>query len=469
MEKHSEVNKKSIIYPKEKVIIPIISLLLIGSIILSIVFRQRAEAISAEQSMLVKLWYGDEEEVIPMNILIDDEEALLEEELLDNEVSEENTTPTQSSPSPYYIKVNYTANCVTIYTKDANGNYTVPFKAMICSTGDYTPPCSKYPDLIYKLDFSKRYPKGTWGAMEGGVYARYWVRITGGILFHSVPYFSQSKSNLEYEEYDKLGTRASAGCVRLQVNDAKWIYDNIPTGTYVEFYSSSDPGPLGKPTAKYAPISSNVANRGWDPNDWDPKNPWNGYVAPQYTLSFDTCGGTAVAALRREEGTVINLDNCHTFRDGYRFDGWFIDSSYSSPVSQIVLNGNKTVYAKWTKVNNYTIEFKTNGGTPLSTITVNEGDRVELSGYTTTKSGYTFGGWYADSTLNTRVTAIVVQQNTIVYASWIKDSTGNETSNTTVDTNTVDDTNTIVSNETNTVTNTVNETTNETDSNETTN
>ena len=36
---------------------------------------------------------------------------------------------------PYYIKVNRQANCVTIYKKDENGNYTVPVKAMVCSVG----------------------------------------------------------------------------------------------------------------------------------------------------------------------------------------------------------------------------------------------------------------------------------------------------------------------------------------------
>ncbi len=50
-------------------------------------------------------------------------------------------------------------------------------------------------------------------------------------------------------EFDKLGTSCSHGCIRLQVADAKWIYDNkydIAGGT---IYDSDDPGPLGKPSA----------------------------------------------------------------------------------------------------------------------------------------------------------------------------------------------------------------------------
>ena len=67
------------------------------------------------------------------------------------------------------------------------------------------------------------------------------------------------------------------GCVRLTVADAKWIFDNVPIGTLVEFYDSSDPGPLGKPGAQK--ISSNEKFRGWDPTDPDPNNPWNKVVA----------------------------------------------------------------------------------------------------------------------------------------------------------------------------------------------
>lgn len=183
------------------------------------------------------------------------------------------STSTKNEEKPkgnkYYIKINNTANVVNIYTQDDKGNYTVPFKAMICSTGRSTPAAGK----TYTIP-SGNAARGKWGLMVGGVYAQYYTRIYNAILFHSVPYKTQSKSNLEYWEYDKLGTKASAGCIRLTVQDAKWIYDNIPAGTKVEFYSDAkNPGPLGKPTAKKI---SNEANnlRVWDPTDPDSNNPW---------------------------------------------------------------------------------------------------------------------------------------------------------------------------------------------------
>lgn len=165
--------------------------------------------------------------------------------------------------SPYYIRVNYTANVVTIYKKNENGFYTVPYKAMVCSCGTATPKSGTY-------ETSSKY---RWLSLVGNVNGQYSTRIVNRILFHSVPYTKKTNDSLEYWEYDKLGETASAGCIRLTVEDAKWIYDNCDSGTKVEFYSSNNPGPLGKPEAKK--ISSNEECRNWDPTDPHKENPWN--------------------------------------------------------------------------------------------------------------------------------------------------------------------------------------------------
>ena len=200
-----------------------------------------------------------------------------------NQTQEQNTvnnsetsTNTTTGESNYYIKINNTANTVTIYKKDQNGKYTVPVKAMVCSTGSATPKSG-----TYKMDM-----KYKWHALFGNVYGQYCTRIVGNILFHSVPYLKNGDpSSLEYWEYDKLGTSASAGCIRLTVEDAKWIYTNCPKGTMVEFYSSSNPGPLGKPTA--AKISSEESPyKNWDPTDPASNNPWK--TKPNKNTSTNT-------------------------------------------------------------------------------------------------------------------------------------------------------------------------------------
>lgn len=200
------------------------------------------------------------EEVVPEETIeLQTAEETPPEQLEQEKVATETVTTGKAS---YYIKVNYGANTVTVYGKDGEGNYTVPVKAMICSCGISTPKSG-----VYRT--SKGY---TWGTLIGGVYGQYSTRIVGNILFHSVPYTSTSPDSLEYWEFDKLGTKASAGCVRLMVADAKWIFYNCEAGTMVEFYSSDDPGPLGKPSAPI--ISGNEACRNWDPTDNVPGNPW---------------------------------------------------------------------------------------------------------------------------------------------------------------------------------------------------
>ena len=212
---------------------------------------------------------GGEEENNVLVVGLDDENKTNENDTNENKESENKSSQNNEADIPYYIKVNNQANVVTIYKKDSKGNYTVPIKAMICSIGTATPESGVY-------IMSDKY---TWRLLQGDVYGQYACRITGHILFHSVPYEEKDKSTLEWWEYDKLGTKASLGCIRLTVEDAKWIYDNCVPGTKVEFYSSSNPGPLGKPTAQK--ISDDEEVRNWDPTDPDKDNPWKDYLEKQ--------------------------------------------------------------------------------------------------------------------------------------------------------------------------------------------
>ena len=162
----------------------------------------------------------------------------------------------------YAIKVNRTANCVTVYTYDEKGKYTVPVRAMVCSTGlNNTTITGDYTIGI----------KTEWLFLVGDVFGRYISGISGDYLFHSVPYYTLNEQDLEVEEFNKLGEQASQGCVRLAVSDAKWIYDNCPTGTAVNIYDDVETaGPLGKPdTIKITDFTNK-----WDPTDSNKKCPY---------------------------------------------------------------------------------------------------------------------------------------------------------------------------------------------------
>lgn len=181
--------------------------------------------------------------------------------LANTDILSENIRTFTGKQNLYSIKVNRQMNCVTVYTYDSKGKYTIPVRAMVCSCG-----LNKGTILgDFKIYFQKE-----WNALLNDVYGHYVSGISGNYLFHSVPYYSTDENKLETEEYNKLGSDGSLGCVRLAVADSKWIYENCPVGTPVTIYDDSNPGPLGKPE------SMHIAdlNNGWDPTDDDKNNPY---------------------------------------------------------------------------------------------------------------------------------------------------------------------------------------------------
>ena len=62
-----------------------------------------------------------------------------------------------------------------------------------------------------------------------GCYAKWAYHIVGGVLFHS----NTTEKPKGRPSDTGLGYRASHGCIRMKVNDAKWIYDTCPEGTTV--------------------------------------------------------------------------------------------------------------------------------------------------------------------------------------------------------------------------------------------
>lgn len=162
----------------------------------------------------------------------------------------------------YYIVVYKGSQSVVVYGKDKKGDYTKTVKIFTCSTGkksSYTP----------KGSYTIR-AKYRWRYLRGGVYGQYSSSISKDYLFHSVPYEKKDASTLEDKEYDKLGTPASKGCVRLCVRDCKWIYDKCAVGTPVRIVDDSGPEGPGVPSRK-----KSSQFRGWDPSDkWADGNPY---------------------------------------------------------------------------------------------------------------------------------------------------------------------------------------------------
>ena len=150
--------------------------------------------------------------------------------LNDSGVVDINSTPAPSpepAPIQYAVTVDVKNQAVLVYERDENGNYTNLIKTMICSTGKVGTPS----DVGEWITDGRR---ASWCYFPAyGSHAKYWTKINPYIAFHSVIYNRVDNMALSIKSYNKLGQRASHGCVRLMVSDSKWIYDNIKKGTVV--------------------------------------------------------------------------------------------------------------------------------------------------------------------------------------------------------------------------------------------
>ncbi len=145
----------------------------------------------------------------------------------------------------------------------------------------------------------------------------------------------------------------------------------------------------------------------------------------KYTIQYNLNGGTNNQSNPTSYNVITNTITLkNPTRKGYTFNGWYSDSAYKTKVTQISKGstGNKTLYAKWT-MNKYTIQYNLNGGTnkqsnPKSyNVTTNT---ITLKN--PTRKGYTFNGWYSQSTYKTKVTQIAKGStgNKTLYAKWTK-------------------------------------------------
>ena len=104
----------------------------------------------------------------------------------------------------------------------------------------------------------------------------------------------------------------------------------------------------------------------------------------QYTIAFDTNGGSEIAPITQDYGTEITTPDNPT-RKGYTFKGWDKEIPETMPAENI------TVKAQW-EINKYTITFDTNGGSEIAPITQDYGTEITAPDNPARK-GYTFRGW----------------------------------------------------------------------------
>ena len=137
----------------------------------------------------------------------------------------------------------------------------------------------------------------------------------------------------------------------------------------------------------------------------------------KFIVTFDNEGTRTTAII--DNGAKLTAPAAPT-KEGYRFGGWYYNNSGGKAKWDFdtdTVTRALTLTAEW--VQTYTVTFETSGGRAVDPVTVDTGSTVTKPA-DPTKSGYTFGGWYKDSTLQTPWDFAngTVTADTTLYAKW---------------------------------------------------
>lgn len=149
-----------------------------------------------------------------------------------------------TDPDKYYILLDLKNEIVTVFEKDENCEYTKVVRRFICTSGrteldplDPEDEGTPTPKGIWKIGGHERFGEFT---AFGGTYAQYWTQIVGGVFFHSIMYSKRDVNTLQSGAFRRLGSRGSHGCVRLYVEDAKWLYYYACPGTTINVSTTEE-------------------------------------------------------------------------------------------------------------------------------------------------------------------------------------------------------------------------------------
>ena len=180
-------------------------------------------------------------------------------------------------------------------------------------------------------------------------------------------------------------------------NEALTLYPVWNTNKYTITFDTNGGSEIAPITQDYGTeitAPDNPTRKGYTFKGWDKEIPETmpaenitvkaQWEINQYTITFDTNGGSEIAPITQDYGTEITAPDNPT-RKGYTFKGWNKEIPETMPAE------NMTITAQW-EINQYTITFDTNGGSEIAPITQDYGTEITAPDNPTRK-GYTFKGW----------------------------------------------------------------------------
>ena len=247
---------------------------------------------------------------------------------------------------------------------------------------------------------------------------------------------------VEYEDEDKVQTLTAENGATVHLY-ARWTTNrytvtfNVDNGNPVPDAQVVEPDE--KVTEPVAPTKTGYIFAGWYSNagftslwtfptgvvtenmmlyaKWIPEG------ATIYTVTFSSNGGSSVPDVPVESGGKIPEPSVPT-KPGNNFLGWYSNEELTTAwrFSAGTVAQHMTLYAKWSPYS-YTVAFNSNSGSPVSSVQVEPGGKVNEP-TPPTKEDYTFIGWYFDDGLSMRwyFSTNVVTENTTLYAKWVENS-----------------------------------------------
>ena len=199
-------------------------------------------------------------------------------------------------------------------------------------------------------------------------------------------------------------------------NEALTLYPVWNTNKYTITFDTNGGSEIAPITQDYGTeitVPDNPTRKGYTFKGWDKEIPETmpaenitvkaQWEINQYTITFDTNGGSEIAPITQDYGTEITAPDNPT-RKGYTFKGWDKEIPEAMPAENI------KVKAQW-EINQYTITFDTNGGSEIPPITQNYGTEITAPDNPTRK-GYTFRGW------DKEIPKTMPAENITVKAQW---------------------------------------------------
>ena len=297
----------------------------------------------------------------------------------------------------YDLKDIYTKNeALTLYPVWNANQYTITF-----DTAGGSEVITKTIEVTYGEQFGDMpVPK-----REGYVFLGWYDALVGGKCYGD----SDGKSTSPYDKDVSITLYA-----QWAEAPSRMVYFNTCGGTMtgpVKVLHKLNT-PIAKPDNPTKPghtfngwYTDSALTQAWNFDDWvtGELRLYAGWTVNQYTITFDTNGGSEIAPITQDYGTEITAPDNPT-RKGYTFKGWDKEIPKTMPAENI------TVKAQW-EINQYTITFDTNGGSEIAPITQDYGTEITAPDNPTRK-GYTFKGW------DKEIPETMPAENITVKAQW---------------------------------------------------